>query len=243
MINFTFLNFFRINENKAWQQLLVLAFLLNSLDGFSQVNHSLNKGDNYSTDKKPYKVVSFGEKIFFGNIENTANWTVTSTRGSLVANLIGNQINEFIFEEPGFYEIRFFESIKKNTDGCNHSLFPEKMGVKVNTVKMIFDFSKIEFSKKIEKGISCDDITVTVPVNIFLKENIQVKCNSPSLVVSGVSAEIKAKPIVPDIILRNGIQFLKYQLSGIVSKETYLMFDFIDFNNQAQTYNLLEIVN
>jgi hypothetical protein len=242
MINFTFLIFFRINKNKAWQQLLVL-MLLNSFGSFSQVNHSLNTDNIHSTDKKPYKVVSFGEKIFFGNIENTAKWTVTNARGSLLANLIGNQINEFIFEEPGFYEIRFFESIKKSNDGCNHSLFPEKMGVRVNTVKMIFDFSKIEFSKKIEKGISCDDITVTVPVNIFLKENAQVKCNSPSLVVSGVSAEIKAKPVVPDIILRNGIQFLKYQLSGIVSKETYLMFDFIDFNNQAQTYNLLEIVN
>jgi hypothetical protein len=233
MMNFTFLNFLGINKNKAWQSLLVFAFLIFGLGGFAQNTHSSNKAEIYSDDLKPFKVVSFGDKIFFGNIENTANWTIANPLGVVVANLTGSQINDFVFKDSGFYEIRFFENKKQESEGCNHSPFPETMLVKVNSVKMKFDFSKIQFSSKLKKGISCDDISITVPVNITINDHTPKKYKYTSLVVSGFSAEIVTKSHLPDIVVKDGIQFLKNHLTGIVTNETYLMFDFIDFNDQA----------
>ena len=46
-----------------------------------------------------------------------------------------------------------------------------------------------------------------------------------------------------EIIVKNGTYNLSYKLSGTVNKETYLMFDFVDNNNETQTYYQLEIVN
>ena len=204
---------------------------------------AIGQNNFISNNKEPYKVISYGEKITFGTIENTANWTITNTKENIFANLSGNQINNYLFEKPGIYEISFSNNKMHNDKECNHPQFEEKMIVQVSAIKMTFDFSKIKFSDNIEVGRNCEGIFITVPVNVVMKENQPAKFLIPDVIVAGVGSQLIAKPVIQEILLKNGTQFLKYQLSGMANKEAYLMFDFVDINNQVQTYNHPEIIN
>ena len=220
---------------------LFLVLLFASINAIAQKDKMSNELSNDL--KKPYKTISYGEKIFFGKIESSATWIVINLKENKTVNLIGDQINDFVFETAGSYEVNFFENKEYNDDTCKHHNFNSKMIVEVSPIKMTFDFSIIKFSQKIQKGQSCDGIVVTVPVNFqTIKESDKVYTIF-DFTVAGIGVNLIGKPIEKKIVVKNGIHFIKYQLFGIVKSETYLMFDFVDFNKNIQTYNQSEIVN
>ncbi len=242
--NYNLIN--RINKfvalESSMKQFLFFVLIMVCFDAIAQEDYSGSKATDHSNNEQYYKVVSFGDKIDFGNIEDTAKWTIANAKEGIFVTLSGSQINGYTFEKPGFYEIGFSDT-KKHNEECSHPAFKEKMTVKVSSVKMVFDFSKINFSEKIQKGRSCDNIIITVPVNITVKDNSSESLEAPGLSIAGIGVELIAKPTNQKIVVKSGVQLLKYQLSGFVNKETYLMFDFSDFNNQVQTYNHLPIIN
>jgi len=191
--------------------------------------------------KQFYTVISFGEKVDFGTMDTSITWTITNAKNNINTTLQGNEINTYVFQEPGEYDINFQEN-KKHDDDCIHLMFPERFRIKVTPVKLSFDFSKIAFSGKIERGRNYSNLIISVPVTITSKDNSITKLPAPGISVSGVGVAFTTVPAEKEIILNNKIQLLKYKLSGIVDKETYLMFDFYDFNNQVQTYNLSQII-
>lgn len=214
--------------------LSVLLFALFSSGTVAQVKFGV---------KAPFKTIYFGQKIDFGTIDNSVNWVVSNkSGGTLPANLKGEEINDYVFEKPGTYEVKFIE-IKKHTEDCSHGAFDENMTVEVSAVKMVFDFPKIAFSEKIQKGRNSDNIIVSVPVNVSFAAGNSAKFNSPDVMVAGIGSEIIAKPLQKEIVLKEGTQILKYKLSGVAKEEAYLMFDFVDVNNQVQCYNLPQIIN
>lgn len=189
-----------------------------------------------------FKTVSYGKKVYFGEIESAANWTVISPNNKTTTILYGNEINNFNFKEPGVYTL-FFSDVKKfGPNECVHPKFKDKMLINVTPTEMVFQFSKIKFSDKIRVGKNCDDILMTLPVTInSLSEGGKVKLSKVN--VTGNDVNLIAMPLQEEIIVKNGTYNLSYKLSGTVNKETYLMFDFVDNNNETQTYYQLEIVN
>ena len=184
-----------------------------------------------------YKVISFGEKIELGNVEITAQWKISNVKEGIHVNLVGNQINDFVFEKPGIYKINFFDTHKNEKDECNSSPFKESMQIHVTDSKLQFDFLNIKFSRDIKSGVSCEDIVVTIPVKVSTKNNVKAKIEVPKLYIAGVGCEIIAKSLQNEINASGEIQYINYQLSGYVKNSSYLMFDFIDSNNQVQTYS------
>lgn len=188
-----------------------------------------------------YKVISFGEKIDFGNVDQTITWTISNAKNNSYTTLRGSEINDYVFQEPGEYEINFQEN-KKHDEECHHPQFAERFKVKVASVGVSFDFSKITFSEKITRGRNYSDLIITVPAKISTKDNSITKLPAPGMSVAGLGVSFTAEPIEKEIVIGNKTQLLKYKLSGIVNQETYLMFDFYDFNNQVQTYNLHQVI-
>lgn len=188
-----------------------------------------------------YKVISFGEKIDFGNIDPNTTWTLTNSNKNIYSTLYGNEINNYSFQEPGEYDVTFHES-KKHDGECDHASFPDRFRIKVEPVRISFDFSKITFSEKIVRGRNYSDLIITVPAKITTKENSNLKLPAPAMSVAGIGVSMTSETLDKEISLGNKTQLLKYKLSGSVNKETYLMFDFYDFNNQVQTYNLPQII-
>lgn len=193
-------------------------------------------------NKQFYKEISFDEKINFGNVDSSAKWTISNSEAKVFVSLSGKEINDYVFQQAGEYEIQFLET-KKHSEECNHPAFADKMIVKVNPVKMIFNFSKIDFSDKIHRGRNYEDLIISVPVTIYTKDNSLTKLSAPGLLIAGIGVSMTAKPINENIEIRNGVQLLKYKVSGLVNAESYLMFDFFDFNGGVQTYNLPKIIN
>jgi hypothetical protein len=246
MGNFTFLKILMTNKIRGLHRLLVclhsnkqvayflLIILLTGVKTTAQNKISVE-------NQQFYKVISYGEKIDFGNMDNSVMWTITNSEKEINTSLRGNEINDYLFQEPGEYEINFQEN-KKHDEECSHPIFADRFRVKVETVKLSFDFSKIQFSQNIQKGRSYSDLIITVPVKIATKDNLVTKLSAPGLSVTGLGVSLKAEPVEKEIILNNNTQLLKYKVSGTVNRETYLMFDFYDFNNQVQTYNLPQII-
>lgn len=192
---------------------------------------------------KFYKTISFGNKVFFGEIESNATWKIVNPNGNEITLLYGNEINNFIFSELGFYNINFTDVKKFGPNECSHPKFKNEMLINVTSTEMTFDFSKIKFSDKIMVGKRCDDIILTLPITIkSFSEFSKIKLSNVN--VTGNDVNLIAIPVQEEILVKNGTTYnLSYKLSGIVNKETYLMFDFIDNNNETQTYYQLEIVN
>ncbi|WP_149206999.1 hypothetical protein [Flavobacterium johnsoniae] len=188
-----------------------------------------------------YKVISFGEKIDFGTIDESVTWTIANSAKNIHSAIRGNEINNYSFEEPGEYEINFHEN-KKHDEECYHPAFEERFKVKVESVRLTFDFSKITFSEKITRGRNYKDLIITVPAKITAKDNSNTKLPAPVMSVAGLGVSFTVEPVEKEIVIGNKTQLLKYKVSGIVDQETYLMFDFYDFNNQVQTYNLHQVI-
>ena len=190
-----------------------------------------------------YKTISFGNKVFFGEIERNATWKIVNPNGNKITLLKGNEINDFIFSELGVYNVNFTDVKNFGPNECSHPKFKNIMLINVTSTEMKFDFSKIKFSDKIMVGKRCDDIIVTLPITIrSFSEVSKIKLSNVN--VTGNDVNLIAIPVQEEIVVKNGTTYnLSYKLSGIVNKETYLMFDFIDNNNETQTYYQLEIVN
>jgi hypothetical protein len=201
------------------------------------------QSQEFNSNSDFFKTISLGKNIFFGEIEDGANWKVVSPKNKNILQLKGNEINNFYFNELGIYTI-FFNDVKKfGPNECFHPKFKEKMLINVSPTEMVFDFSKINFSDKIRVGKNCDEILMTLPVSIkSVSEVGKIKLSNVN--VTGIDVNLIAIPLQNEIVVKNGTTYnLSYKLSGIVNKETYLMFDFIDCNNEIQTYYQLEIVN
>ncbi|KRD61008.1 hypothetical protein ASE40_05490 [Flavobacterium sp. Root935] len=213
---------------------LLIYFLLYSLF-FSYKTTAQN---NLSTvSEQFYKTISFDEKIDFGNVDSAANWTITNSKGNSSNFLNGSEINNYQFKQPGIYEVSFQENAKHDGE-CDHAVFPKKFRVKVEPVKLSFDFSKVKFSQKLERGKNYSDLIISVPAEIISIDNSITQLPAPKMSVAGIGVLLNAEPVEKEIILTAKNQILKYKVSGTINNETYLMFDFYDFNNEVKTYNL-----
>ena len=233
---------FQNNNSKRKASIRYFLYFLSIIvcfEGIAQTNFSKSNLVLNLSDNKVFKVIPFGEKIDFGKIENTSRWTITNTQESAVVSLSGNQINDYIFEKPGIYEIRFFENEVLKEGECNHPPFPEKMIVKVSSHKMTFDFSTIKFSKNIVGEIELQNTEVAVDVDFESYKNGTAIFSNARVFVAGVGAHIIGNSSNNKITLTSGRHKIVYQLKGIASKETYIMFDFFDINGQAQSYYYL----
>jgi hypothetical protein len=226
------------------KRLVVLLFILAiNVTAIAQDNGVSINQISFSNNQLVDKIISYNENIVFGNVESSASWIINCKGDNKVVYLKGNEINDYVFEKPGTYEVQFHDNKQHKIDDCFHTQFNEKMIIEVSAVKMDFDFSKITFSEKILRGQSCDGIMVTVPVNVKLGNNASINFKIPDVTVAGIGVDLKAIPLENNITIRDGVQYIKYQLSGIVNKETYLMFDFVDVNNQVQSYSLPQLIN
>ncbi|MBZ4034254.1 hypothetical protein K6T82_05715 [Flavobacterium sp. 17A] len=206
------------------------------------ISFKITAQNNISNETNPYyKIISFGQKNDFGSFTSTVVWNIRNSKNNSNVTLYGSEINNYVFEEPGEYEINFQDN-KKHVGECNHDDFPARFHIKVEPVKIIFDFSKIRFSSKLQANTDYTDLEISVPVTIDTKNNSISKALSPVMSVSGVGASLKAKPVEREIVLTNRNHVFKYRVSGRIDKQTYLMFDFYDLYGQVQTYNHPQLI-
>lgn len=182
----------------------------------------------------PFKTICFGESIKFNKIDSAASWKISLNDLGLTVDLKGLEINSYVFDKPGNYEITFTDA-KHAEESCDHSSIPEKFNVLVSPTKMEFDFSTLKFNKKIEAGIALENIEMTLIANVKIFNNEPVLFDG-QMVSAGIGTTITGKLIKESVLLKPGTNNLTYKISGSATKDTYIMFDFFDINNQVQPY-------
>jgi hypothetical protein len=188
-------------------------------------------------NEKPYKLISFGEKINFGKIQHPIVWTVLSVDSNSQVVLNGQEINNYVFETPGIYQITTLESKSPSDNECNHSSFPESFLIKVSPIQMVFDFSTLTFNKALEGGVNLENTTLSLNVNLKSYTNEPVVFSKAKVIAAGVGTTISGQLVNDDQTLNVGSNKLVYKLTGSATKDSYIMLDFFDLNDQVQSYS------
>lgn len=187
-------------------------------------------------------VLPFGATFEYPFNQGT-HWSITELATNRTLTRGNGSIKNLVFEIPGTYVIDVTEEPNHNPETCNHPEYPEKITIEVSHLNMAFDFSTLRFSQEIVGGLPLDGQTLAVDVvfNAYGKE--EVECQIQLFKSAGVGTTIIGTPMQERVILRPGVNTLIYRLSGQAQRGTYLMFDFLDVNNQVQVYNLSQPIN
>jgi hypothetical protein len=180
--------------------------------------------------------ISYGESIYLKKVEETTKFHISSD--SAEVNLNGSQINEYKFETPGQYRIKIEQAKSNNEANCEHPLLPNEIQVNVSRIRMKFDENRIEFSQPIKKGIETTGIILSIPISIETYDNKPVALNYTSVTTAGIGTSITANLSKDYGELSVGEHIVSYSLKGMVTENTYLMFDFVDANNKVQSVAL-----
>jgi hypothetical protein len=177
----------------------------------------------------PYK-----SKIDIGAVAADAHFYITGN--NLKIHLTGAAIKEYIFSSPGEYLVKVKENTHPKND-CERHL-PTEIAVHVSRIRMTFDSKNISFSSPIRKNTETTGIILSIPVTIETFDHLPAPLNFTPVHSAGIATAITAVLNPEKRELPEGTHTLQYALKGIVTENSYLMFDFVDANAQVQTVSL-----
>ncbi len=180
--------------------------------------------------------ISYNQSIQLKNVKNDTDFHISSAKGKV--HVKGTKINEYVFTTPGTYTIKIKEHTKSKASVCEHESTPKEITVIVSRVKMTFDGNNIAFSEPIHKNIETSRITFRIPVKIETYDKKPVVLDFSPVNTAGVGTNIVATLDRSANTLNDGVHILKYSLHGIVTENSFLMFDFIDANSAIQSVAL-----
>ena len=183
--------------------------------------------------------IAFGETFSYKLDDNTS-WKIINSETFAVLNSGVGSIEKITFSTPGNFEIEISEVISAND--CKNGHFPHKIVIEVSPIKMIFDFNSIKFSHEIVGGQSQYGNEISIDVYIESFNNEKVVFNDGKVVSAGVGVNIDGTLKSNGAALKQGINHLVYILKGQATRDTYIMFDFLDINNQTVSYTYPTII-
>jgi len=177
--------------------------------------------------------IAFGETFSYKLDDNTS-WKIINSETFAVLNSGVGSIEKITFSTPGNFEIEISEVISAND--CKNGHFPHKIMIEVSPIKMIFDFNSIKFSHVIVGGQSQYGNEISIDVYVESFNNEKVVFNDGKVISAGVGVNIDGTLKSNGKVLKQGVNHLVYILKGQATRDTYIMFDFLDINNQTVSY-------
>ncbi|OBW39511.1 hypothetical protein AB670_04173 [Chryseobacterium sp. MOF25P] len=215
----------------AFCKSMILTLFLSVSSVFAQHNENTNNKREESV------TLSYGLPFSY-SLDTYTGWDIKNDAGDVLSSGSGN-INE-VFSKPGNYSVSIHE--KHNHDSkssCDHDQYPSKISVKVSPLKMVFDFSSIQFSKKIEGGQPAEGIMVTVNA-VYSSYNNTSADYHHGFTTAGVGTSLSGRLNKDIVSLKNGVNKLEFSLEGSTTKGNNIMIEFKDINDQVQPYTLTE---
>ena len=215
----------------AFCKSMILMLLLSISSVFAQHNENTNNKREESV------TLSYGLPFSY-SLDTYTGWDIKNDAGDVLNSGSGN-INE-VFSKPGNYSVYIHE--KHNHDSkssCDHDQYPSKISIKVSPLKLVFDFSSIQFSKKIKGGQSTEGIILTVNAVYSSYNNISADYHY-GFTTAGVGTSLSGRLNKDKVLLKNGVNKLEFSLEGFTTKGNNITIEFKDINDQVQHYTLIE---
>lgn len=181
--------------------------------------------------------IAYNDKINLGNVNKNTLFYITANSENV--RLKGNEINNYHFSKPGVYTVKVEEKKTNHEESCTDLHLPTEFQVEVSRIKMVFDEKSIEFSSPIIKNKNTEGIVVRIAVSIETFDHFPIVLNRTPVHTAGIGTNIIATLGDSFKELPEGKHILQYNLSGIVTENAYLMFDFIDADGIIQPVSLL----
>jgi len=210
--------------------LFLLCFLCVSMNSFGFIikQHYLQ-----TNDPSEKYVISYNTAFKF-EFDGGTSWKITNIETNMVSTSgVGNL--DVMFDTPGTYLITVSETINHNQGSCEHNHYPEKIMIEVSPYKLDFDFSTIKFSKGLKGGQSANGSTLKIDV-FFSSYNNNTVVYNKIFKTAGVGTSVAGNIKDGGMTLQQGKNTLEFQLNGQATKDTYIMFDFVDVNDGVQSY-------
>lgn len=193
--------------------------------------------ENTSVTRTEETVTTAYNVPFTYSFDPSTDWEIKNSNGELVSSGSGNLTQ--VFNKPGNYFLNITEKHKHDSNtSCEHAQYPSKVTIKVSSAKMVFDFSTIHFSKKIENSQSVKDIVLKIDATYQSFDNPTAVYHY-GFTTAGVGTSLKGKLKGGKVLLKNGINTLEFLLEGNFTKDNNIMIDFKDINEQVQSYTLI----
>lgn len=191
-------------------------------------------GDDVSVIQKNFNI-SFGDTITAGvatELSLPISWRVSPQAGVNKSFGSGKTTNDLIFSHPGKYEIIF--DIPAHGD---HPAKTETVIVEVSNVRMYFDTKNIELSKQLTSG-DVSGIVLTVPVDVKIYDGGVYNYTMREVKTTGV-ANVSSRLKDSNVVLKNGLNKLTFELSGTISQQGSIQFRVYDEKGNATFFNQL----
>lgn len=202
---------------------------------YTYLNHS------GALNEKNRLVISFGESLTKEKLSiariNEYSWDIKGDNINKSGK--GEEIFSFVFENPGQYNISLTPSnpVHDNHVGsCNHAVESKQLEIIVLSTKIEFLFDQSSFSNPLKGGVDVSGNTMSIPVVFSSFDKNVAQIEGLKIVTSGVNTTIEGELKNQKITLNPGLNTLIFNLKGVATPETYIMFDFYYQDDLIETY-------
>ena len=189
--------------------------------------------------------ITFGQKLTCINIiDDLVTWEIKEkVSGDVISSGNGAALHDYMFTTAGNYIVTLDHHLSYDPNSCNHGSLPDMIEVTVSPISAKFNFGTISFSSIIQNGIPTDGIQVTVDLDVDLQGMSSFNYLIPTVRTNGTDTEIVATPLQSEVNLVEGINTLTFVLNGLVTRPSYIVFDFVDPNGKIQDYTYTHLIN
>ena len=219
---------------------LLLMFLISNAFG-QEIKLSHQIFESESVKSANYSIY-YNEKFPKDALKNMSRENLSvlifNSQNELVEQLDVNSLSDFYFTIPGFYLIELKSDHSGNTslEECHHSEHYKIEKIEVLPYRFSFDFDNISFSNAMKGNVEMANTTLSLPLKVESYSGNSLNVEGLKFTTAGVNTTLEGTLRTEHAILSPGVHLVSYQLKGMVSKDTYIMFDFGDLNGQDQTY-------
>lgn len=181
------------------------------------------------------RVLSYGDNFSF-KLGATSTWLVKNVTTQATLGSGTGSISNFNFPIPGDYIVEITEIISCNPGQCEHGHEPTQISIYVSPHKMTFNFNSIQFSEPILGGQDYTNLQISLEVNYENYYNQNAVLSNYTVRSAGIETNFEGIMGSSFQNLSSGINEVIYTVSGKAKKDSYIMFDFVDINNQVVSY-------
>jgi hypothetical protein len=181
--------------------------------------------------------ISYGQKLEMSSIHKKSEVIITNDSEEIVYQ--GNSVNEYLFDKSGNFDIKVKEFLDHSKSECEHKHLPENFIVNVAPYRIFFDPLSVKLSDEIRINTSTSGVKLYVDITIDTIDKTIFNMNNEIVNSAGIGTKIKAKLDKKFSQLSTGKHTIYYNLEGLSTEASFIMFDFLEPNGNIQSIALI----
>lgn len=232
----------------AWGKRMVISFSnATRYSGSNEHKAIAQKNDTDVAESDTIKrQIAFGTHLD-GFALNDYTQVSIYAKNKLITTLKGDELNEYVFNEPGVYQVNIFLEHKKHSGACEHPNHQTIVYLTVNPIRYEWLWNENYWYNLLNTTKEFSNTSIQMPVKIFTYKGKKQKADGVFKVyVAGVDCNLTGTATLVSnktVVANNSTQNISFLLNGTVGKGIYAQIDFTNPFEQTTSFNILKILN